>query len=383
MSEEVIVTEEVGGVPDVYNMSDDDFLNQDFSEVVTDVEETSDEQGEEAEAEESEEESTDADAEPDVEDTGEEEAEEDSESVESEETSEGTSDATEESDDEESDEATDDSKEESIEDYQAQIDELFAPIKANGKDVKVNSIEEARKFISMGMGFNKKMEALKPARLLQKKMQEHNLLEEGKLDFLIALDKKNPEAIARLLKDSELNPLNIDVDSDSSYQPETYSGGEDTLALEDVITDLENSDYASDIASLISTKWGESSREILRSQPGLLNIIDSHMKVGIYDSIIGRIDQEKMLGSHMGISDVEAYGQVAEQMNKEGLFAHLAPKPVERKPVPIIKAAMRKPKVDPNLKRKRATAVTKSTPATKKPEPAYLGMSDDDFMKSM
>jgi hypothetical protein len=383
MSEEVIVTEEVGGVPDVYNMSDDDFLNQDFSEVVTDVEETSDEQGEEAEAEESEEESTDANAEPDVEDTGEEEAEEDSESVESEETSEGTSDATEESDDEESDEATDDSKEESIEDYQAQIDELFAPIKANGKDVKVNSIEEARKFISMGMGFNKKMEALKPARLLQKKMQEHNLLEEGKLDFLIALDKKNPEAIARLLKDSELNPLNIDVDSDSSYQPETYSGGEDTLALEDVITDLENSDYASDIASLISTKWGESSREILRSQPGLLNIIDSHMKVGIYDSIIGRIDQEKMLGSHMGISDVEAYGQVAEQMNKEGLFAHLAPKPVERKPVPIIKAAMRKPKVDPNLKRKRATAVTKSTPATKKPEPAYLGMSDDDFMKSM
>ncbi len=382
-------------VPDVMGMSDEDFLSQDFSEVVTDVEEASIEQEQEAEAEATEEETSTeiVDA---VEEESEEEVEEDESS---EEASDGTSDASEEesadeTDDEESDDTEEtsggdkiDSEEESITDYQAQIDELFAPIKANGKEVKINSIEEARKLISMGMGFTKKMESLKPARLLQQKMREHDLLEEGKLDFLIALDKKDPEAIAQLLKDAKLDPLNIDMESDSSYQPEAYSGGKDTLALDDVITELENSDYAPDLAELISTKWGESSREVLRESPALLQIIDSHMQVGIYDSIMDRVEQEKRLGSYMGVSDIVAYGQVAEQMNREGQFAHLnAPaqeKKVEEKPRTITKAIKPKPKVDPNLKRKQATAVTKSSPVVKKAESAYLGMTDEEFLANM
>lgn len=380
-------------VPDVMGMSDEDFLSQDFSEVVTDVEEAPVEQEQETESEAAEEE-TGAETPDEVE----EESEEETEAEESEETSEGTSDATEESDAEADDEESDDTEEgeggekveteeESIEDYQAQIDELFAPIKANGKEVKINSIEEARKLISMGMGFTKKMETLKPARLLQQKMKEHNLLEEGKLDFLIALDKKDPEAIAQLVKDAKLDPLNIDMESDSSYQPEAYSGGEDTLALDDVITELENSDYAEDIADLISTKWGESSREVLRQSPALLQIIDSHMHVGIYDSIMDRVEQEKRLGSYMGVSDIVAYGQVAEQMNREGQFAHLnasaQKKKVEETPRTITKAIKPKAKVDPSLKRKKATAVTKSVPVTKKAEKAYLNMSDEDFLANM
>ncbi len=381
-------------VPDVMGMSDEDFLSQDFSEVVTDVEEASIEQEQEPEAEETEEEtSTEV-----VDEVDEESEEEEAEIESSEESSEGTSDASEEesieeSDDEESEDTEEtggdkvDNEEEAIEDYQAQIDELFAPIKANGKEVKVNSIDEARKLMSMGMGFTKKMETLKPARLLQQKMREHGLLEEGKLDFLIALDKKDPDAIAQLVKDAKIDPLNLDLESDSSYQPEAYSGGKDTLALDDVITELENSDYAPDLAELISTKWGESSREVLRESPALLQIIDSHMHLGIYDSIMDRVDQEKRLGSYMGVSDIVAYGQVAEQMNSEGQFAHLnAPaqgKRVEEKPRTITKAIKPKAKVDPNLDRKKATAVTKSAPVTKKTETPYLGMTDEDFLASM
>jgi hypothetical protein len=375
---------QVVDLPDVMGMSDEDFLNQDFSEVVADVQEETIEQIEEAETEAVEEETDPVAAESgDTEELGESESEEESELSSSEESSEGTSDATEEEGDEESDEESDESEEASVDTYKTQIDELFAPIKANGKEVKITSIDEARKFISMGMGFNKKMEALKPARLLQQKMQEHGLLEEGKLDFLIALDKKTPEAIAQLLKDSKLDPLSIDMESDSSYQPETYSGGEDTLALEDVIADIEQSDYAPEIADLIANKWGESSKDILRTQSGLLKIIESHMQVGIYDSIMERVEKDQMLGQYKNMSDIEVYGQVAEMMNQEGQFSHLAPAKQEpSKPAPVIKAAARKPKVDPNLERKKATAVTKSSPATKKPEPDYLNMSDEDFMKS-
>jgi hypothetical protein len=390
---------QVVDIPNVMGMSDEEFLNQDFSEVDASVQETSIEQSEEAEAETIEEEaSTSLDESGDDEGQLDEEegTEEDSDEEVSEAADERSSDEPEETDEEEtddvdSDESTEDkdgdvenTDEPSVDTYKSQIDELFAPIKANGKEVKINDIEEARKFIRMGMGFNKKMEALKPARLLQQKMKEHGLLEEGKLDFLIALDKKTPEAIAQLLKDSKIDPLSIDMESDSSYQPETYSGGEDKLALDDVISELEQSDHISDITNLVATKWGDSSRNILRQQPGLLKIIESHMNVGIYDSIMERVEKAQMLSEYKGLSDIEVYGQVAEVMNQEGQFAHLSKaKEEEHKPAPVIKAPARKPKTDPNVKRKKATAVTKSSPTPKKPEPDYLNMSDDDFLKNM
>lgn len=378
-------------VPDVMGMSDEDFLAQDFSEVEFNVEEASDEQEQETEVEETEEEtSSELDGE-EVDEESEDETEEEG----SEETSDDESDATEETDDEvedEESEGTDKSEEQDasednpdVDTYKEQIDSLFAPIKANGKEHTIRDIEEARKLISMGMGFTKKMEKLKPARLLHKKMQEHNLLEEGKLDYLIALDKKDPDAITQLLKDAKIDPLNIDMESDSSYQPKTYSGGEDNLALEDVITELESSDYADNLADLISNKWGESSKQILRESPALLHIIESHMSNGIYDSIMQRVDKEKMLGNYMGVSDVVAYGQVAEVMNSEGQFDHLKPstQTVQEDPKPqTIKRAIKpkSAKPDPNLKRKKATAVTKSKPVKKEPIKDYLNMSDEDFL---
>jgi hypothetical protein len=362
-------------------MSDEDFLSGDYEEV-TNVEEASDEQSEEAEAEETEEKGT-----PNVElegDALEGADDEEDESEESEETSEGTSDANEESSDESSEE---EATEDDVEDFEAMYKAMLEPIQANGRQNTVKTVEEARKFMSMGMGYTKRMEGLKSARLLEQKMKEHNLLDEGKLDFLIALDKKNPEAIAKMLKDAKLDPLKIDMESDSSYQPEAYSGGEDSLALDDVITELENSSHAPDIAELISTKWGESSREILRSKPALLNIIDSHMEVGIYDSIMDRVEQEKMLGSYMGVSDIEAYGQTAERMKSEGQFNHLfnpaQGKQVESKPATITKAIIPQRKVDPNLEQKKASATTKSKPASKKTPKAYLDMTDEEFLASM
>ncbi len=385
--------------PEVWEMSDEAFLAQDFTEEATNVEDSSNEQGEEAEAETPEEETAVADEVTDkVEE--EDEAEETDEDETSEETSDGTSDASsedeasevEEAEADETDETEEVSKkdkpkeEEEADNYKAQIDELFAPIQANGKKNTIRSVEEARKFISMGMGYTKSMESLKPARLLQQKMKEHGLLAEGKLDFLIALDKKDPAAIAKLFTDANLDPLNMNMEAASSYQPEAYSGGEDKLALDDVLTDLENSENAPEIVSLLSTKWGESSRVILRSKPALLNILDSHMNAGIYDSIMERLEQEKMLGSYMGVSEIEAYGQVAERMNGEGLFAHLSPpeeKPVAQTPRTITKAIKPKRKIDPNLEQKKASATTKSKPATSKPQKAYLNMTDEEFMASM
>ena len=37
------------------------------------------------------------------------------------------------------------------------------------------------------------------------------------------LSKKNPKAIAKLIKESDLDPLDIDKDAPTDYQPTDYS----------------------------------------------------------------------------------------------------------------------------------------------------------------
>lgn len=368
-------------LPDVIGMSDDDFLKQDFSGVSADVEEASNIESEEAEIETDQEEQSDPDAELVNEDDNE-SSDEDEGQEEVEDSS--TEEDTEEDDEKDSVDDTEEKAEEESEDnYKAQLDELFAPLKANGKDQTISSVEEARKFIQMGMGYNKRMEALKPARILQKKMEKYGLLEEGKLDFLIALDKKKPEAIAKLLKDSNIDPLKLDLDTaDSSYQPEAYSGNDSAIELDDVIAEIRSSASFDDTVDLITTKWDESSRRTLGEHPQIISIINGHMENGVYDKISERIEQEQMLGKYLGISNLEAYRQVGELMNREGAFTPASnPAPVTN--APIIKAPIKKEtKVDPNLKRKKATASTKSSPPSKKPEPDYLNMTDEEFLAS-
>lgn len=352
-------------------MSDEDFLSTTFEEPeVTDVEETPSEQNEEAEAEEIEE-TSDSDAEPE---TIAESEEETSEEPEEESDSEEEPEADVEEDSTDTDETPE--PEDSV-DYQAQYEELMTPFKANGKSMQVKSIDEARKLMSMGAGFNKKMQALKPARLLQKKLEAHGLLEEGKLDFLIDLDKKNPEAIAKLIKDANIDPLNLDVTKDSSYQPEAYTGNAASLELDDVLDEIRSSDSFDSTVDVITNKWDESSRRTLGDHPQIISIINGHMENGVYDKISERVERERNLGSYMGVSDLEAYRQVAEVMNQEGAFT--PPKEIEQ--APVITAPVKKKKIDPNLKRKKATATTKSAPPQKATIPSTLNMSDEEIMK--
>src|SRR5690606_38757650 len=95
-------------------------------------------------------------------------------------------------------------------DHKAIVDKLFAPFKANGKEMVVDNVDDAVALMQMGANYNKKMAALKPNLKLLKLLENNNLLSEEKIGFLIDLDKKNPAAIGKLLKDSGIDPLDVD-----------------------------------------------------------------------------------------------------------------------------------------------------------------------------
>ena len=265
-------------------------------------------------------------------------------------------------------------------DYKAEYEKVFAPFTANGKQMQVQSAEEAVTLMQMGANYNKKMAALKPNLKLLKLLENNGLLSEEKLSFLIDLDKKNPDAISKLVKDSGLDPLEMDV-SKSEYKPKTYTVDDRELELDAVLEKIQDTPTFQKTLDVVSNKWDGPSKQIVAVTPQLIEVINSHMQSGVYDLISTEVERERMLGRLNGMSDIDAYRHVGEAMHNRGAFntpAKSAAKPAERQPITP------KPKADDAAVRaKKLAASTPKAAAPVKNDPDFnpLALSDEDFAK--
>jgi len=265
---------------------------------------------------------------------------------------------------------------------------VTAPFKANGKEMTVTDPDDVIQLMQMGANYNKKMAALKPNLKLMKLLEKNELLSEDKLNFLIDIDQKNPKAIAKLLKDSNIDPLDIDQDADADYAPSKHTVDDAELAFDEVISVIQDTPTFSTTLEIVGDKWDNKSKLQVRESPQLLKIINDQVANGIYDTISQQVDKERMFGRLEGLSDIEAYHSVGDKIDKEGGFDHLnlSQAKVEPKTTPAQKIlSVAKPAVkDVNLKdKKRAASPTKAgAPKAKaKQDYSYLALSDDEFEK--
>lgn len=274
---------------------------------------------------------------------------------------------------------------ESVKDYEAEIKRLMAPFKANGREIQVQSVDEAISLMQMGANYNKKMAALKPNLKLMKMLENNGLMDAEKISFLIDLGKKDPAAINKLVKDSGLDPLDLTAEKAEAYKQSSYAVGDQELELDTVLDELKESATYTQTLDLVSNKWDGASKQIVAQHPQLLTVIDGHIASGIYGLISNEVERERTFGRLQGLSDIEAYRQVGDAMNAAGRFNHLASKP-EGKPVPapVVVAPKAKATVDPKLNEKRRAASSNPTPsptAGAKEDFNPLAMSDEEFSK--
>lgn len=269
-----------------------------------------------------------------------------------------------------------------IVDYKAEYERLLKPFKANGRDVSVASVDDALSLMQMGANYNKKMAGLKPSMKILKLLENNGLLDESKLGFLIDLDKKDPLAINKLVKDSGMNPMDLDAAKAGEYKPKTHSVDEREMELDTVLDDIQSTPTYTRTLEVVSKKWDGSSKQIVAAQPQLLKVINDHMSSGIYDVITAEMDSERMFGRLNGLSDIEAYRKVGDAIQARGGFNALGSSQTKSTTAPVV--VLPKPKVeDEALKNKRRAAG--STPAAAVAAPAKdfnpLGLSDEEFAK--
>lgn len=269
-------------------------------------------------------------------------------------------------------------------DYEAEYKKLLKPFKANGREIAVKSVDDAVTLMQMGANYNKKMAALKPNLKLLKLLENNGLLDEEKLSYLIDLEKKNPQAIGKLVKDSGLNPLDLTTEENNAYKPTVQKIDDRELELDAVLDEIQGTDTYNRTLTIVSKEWDGKSKQVIADTPQLLKVINSHVQSGIYDLISKEVESERTFGRLQGLSDIEAYRQVGDRLNAAGAFNHLVQQPGQQTPSqPVIVTPKPKMGNDDKLREKKraASAPSVASPSKAKPEYNPLSLSDDDFAK--
>lgn len=274
-------------------------------------------------------------------------------------------------------------------DYKSFYETVMKPIKANGRTLDIKSPEEAIKLMQMGANYTRKMQDLAPHRKVIMMLENNGLLDSDKLSFLIDVEKKNPDAIKKLIRESGIDPMDFDPNEQLKYQVGNHTVSDEEANFRTVLDDLKSTPEGLETLQAINGSWDQASKEHVYTNPDVISVIHEQRSNGIYDRIVAEVDRQKALGNvPPHVSFLQAYKAVGDVMQQSGAFADLVAKPAvatspakeARQPIET-KAAAPKPQVK-NSDKAAAAAASRTTSTQKASQTKNpLELSDEEFMK--
>lgn len=265
--------------------------------------------------------------------------------------------------------------------YEEFFKTITKPFKANGKDFQVLDPNDAISLMQKGTDYVKKMTEIKPLRRIGKLLEE-NKLSEDDLAYLIDLKNKKPEAIAKLLKDSEVDLYGFDVEQGNDYAPVAPVVNEVDDALQSTLDDLQaNSATFNQTIAVVGQQWDVSSRETVAQHPQLLRVLDAQVANGTFAKIDSVMQYERALGRLDGMTDIQAYAEIERRLQA----AQPQTPPIVQAPVVIPPVATPQPNVQQQklAEQRRQAAPPRQTKIESKPTTNLPAMSDEEFMKHL
>ena len=348
-------------------------------------EDTSKEEDDEAEAEsdetdeESKEEDKDSDSTGSEEDKTEEEPEKKEDKVEEKEPDTKDSGSKEEVPAEKQEESKQEQEKSTTINYEEFYKKVMTPFKANGKTISLQSPEEAIQLMQMGANYTRKMQAIAPYKKTLIMLENNGMLDEKKLSFYIDLDKKDPEAIKKFIKDAGIDPMEIDTTTEPKYTEGSHRVSDEEANFVDVLNDLNQSSEGKQTIQEINSTWDEASKEFLWKDPEIMHTIHQQRESGIYKTIADEVNRQKTIGSiPQNVPFLVAYKQVGDALVAQ---QQKAAQTIKKPAAPVaVKAKVNKPVVKNTAKAKAAATVRTSTNRTAEKFINPLEMSDDEFL---
>ena len=273
-------------------------------------------------------------------------------------------------------------------DYKAFHDQVMAPFQANGKTIQLRSVQEAIQLMQQGANYTRKMQAIAPHRKVLMMLENNGLLDESKLSRLIDLEKKNPDAIRALVKEAGIDPLDIDVQGESTYTPGNHAVPDEAVAFQTTLDEVSSTPDGQETIQQITASWDPESKAELWKDPSILGTIHQQRVSGVYDRVVTEIERQRTIGAvPANVSLLNAYRVIGEHMTQAGAFQDLvaaqqaAQRPAVQHPVATRVASTTKPAVANSGKVTAAAPTRTATPRRAEAFINPLAMSDDEFMK--
>ena len=237
----------------------------------------------------------------------------------------------------------------------------------------------------MGVDYNQKMQHMKPYMKTLRTLEKANLLSIDKINFLIDLDQKNPEAIKKLLSDSSIDPMELDTEDDTDYSPNDHSVSDTEMGLKEVFESLKSTPTFEKTMNILVKEWDVKSQNVLADNPATITELHTHIANGTYDTVWAEVVKRRLLGELPGLSDLDAYNQTGAAMVQSGQL-QVAPAAQQRQTSPAMRttqpSAQGKGSPQKGRKaRKRAAAPTGGTgrgrPQMQK-MPDFANMTDEE-----
>jgi len=274
---------------------------------------------------------------------------------------------------------TEDTQDTAEVDFEAAYKRIMAPFKASKRMMQVNNIDDAIALMQKGADYHTKMKTLSPNLKIVNMLEKEGLLNQGKLNNLIDISKKDPKAILQLIKDSGIDPLDIDTSEEVNYKPGNYAVTDKEFQLNQVLDDIKQTPSFDKTIRIVGKEWDSESKEVISSNPEIIAVINEHVFNGVYDKVQAVVDTERALG-RLQVSDIEAYRQVADMLAQRGEIVS----PSNEVNTAPLKSVTKTKAQDPAViqqKRKAAAGTRKTTSKTSNLTSNYLGMTDEEFMK--
>lgn len=274
-------------------------------------------------------------------------------------------------------------------------DQVMKPFKANGREIQLRTPEEAIRLMQMGAGYGRKLQDMQPHLKTLRMLEKNNLLDQEKLGFLIDINSKNPEAIKKLIKDSGIDPLDLNMDDNANYRPTDHSVSDNEIAFAEALKDVSSQPGGRDTIQHINSTWDQQSKEFLWGNPEVLAVIQDQRTNGIYDVITAEIDRKRMLGEIApNVPFLEAYKIAGDALVASKYLtqpgSQPAPQPSNPAPVPkadqqagrVLGTRTAAPKSSATNSDKAKAAGSPTNSSRKAKETINpLDMADDDFLK--
>lgn len=257
-------------------------------------------------------------------------------------------------------------------DYKGFYDKVLAPFKASGNTVALKTPEEAIHLMQQGVDYTKKMQSIAPYRKTLMMLEKNGLLDEDTLSFLVDLKNKNPEAIKKYFKDTQIDPLDIDTTDEPNYVAGSNKISDQEANFRMAIKDIQNMPGGNETLQYVSKTWDDESQNMLLNNPQQLQYIYEQMQNGVYSQITQEMARQQSLGQ---INPTQPFLTTYIQVGNMMLQQRQNRQPVATK-VGTRNSLSNGDKV-------RQAGLTRNSPNTAKTAINPLAMSEEEFLKFM